>query len=166
MKNDLEKPLIHTSSLRQVDLIHDLGYSQKGLGAMTFLVFWTSMTNNFDHGGVPAALEDMKKDLKLSTLQMGSMGTMLFIGPVFGSIFATCLIDKLSYKINMFLSVLSIGIAFFLLTMTSNFNLLLVARFTSGFWQSFISVYAPIFVDAFSSGSQRDCWLPVMQVAP
>lgn len=42
------------------------------------------MTNNIDHGAIPAATSELRRDLDLSTSQLGYLGSLVFLGLLVG----------------------------------------------------------------------------------
>lgn len=44
---------------------------------------------NVDHGGLPAAITSISKDLGIIEVQMGGLGSLVFFGLVIGSATAT-----------------------------------------------------------------------------
>ena len=120
---------------------------------------------NFDHGALPAALVDMRKDLKFSKVMMGSLGSYVYAGFVVGSIVNATIFD--SYCTNKFtlsLAFILNGVGALLYINNTEYYILSFARFMSGFGQIIVSIYIPIFVDTFCSVESKAVWLPVVAI--
>ena len=61
-------------------------------------IFILSGLINFDHGGLPAAITAISKDLNIIEVQMGGLGSLVFFGLVVGSATATFVLSKFQYK--------------------------------------------------------------------
>lgn len=152
-----------------VDVVKDIKgnkFNSCTLNFTTFLVFWTFVCNSFDHGALPAVIEHFKKDYNMTTIQMGSLGTAIYIGPIFGSLVASFIIDKLPYKLTFFVNTLLIAVAFFSLRLTSNYGLLMAARFLSGFGQGFLNIICILWIEAYTVKEKKATWVAVYQAAP
>ena len=56
--------------------------------------------------------------------------------------------------------------AMLLFTQTTNFTLLLVSRFITGFFQVFVSIFFPVWADTFgSTDREKSVWLTVLMLA-
>jgi predicted MFS family arabinose efflux permease len=86
-----------------------------------------------DHGAIPAATKELKKDLGLNNAELGKLGSVVFGGLVIGSIFATIVFNELKYKHILAVSYLGNGMGLLIVSQTKNYNLLVFARFLSGF---------------------------------
>jgi len=50
--------------------------------------------------------------------------------------------------------------------MSSNFFILGFSRFAVGFFQIFICIYFPVWVDTFGAENQKSIWLTILLLAP
>lgn len=119
-----------------------------------------------DHGGLPAAITAISKDLGIIEVQMGGLGSLVFFGLVIGSATATFVLSVFQYKNILILSLLLNGSGLFLFTLRREYYLMGLARFISGFSQIFLSIYAPLFVDTFCTSKQKSIWLSFILLAP
>lgn len=96
---------------------------------------------NVDHGCIPAATVVMKMDLHLDNFQLGTLGSMVFLGLTVGSAFATQVFQMVSEKkiliYSLILNIISVG--FF--CWTRQFWALNLSRFICGFAQVFTCIY-------------------------
>ena len=88
---------------------------------------------NFDHGALPAALVDMRKDLGFSKVYMGSLGSYVYGGFVVGSIINATLFDAyLSNKMTLMLAFILNGVGSLLYITNTDYYVLSFARFMCG----------------------------------
>ena len=91
---------------------------------------------NFDHGALPAALNDMRIDLKFSKLEMGSLGSYVYGGFVIGAIVNATIFDTyFTNKFTLCLAFILNGVGALLYITNTNYTILSFARFMSGFGQ-------------------------------
>jgi len=48
---------------------------------------------NFDHGAVPAASKSIKGEMDIGNEMLGALGSLVFLGIVGGSVFATVIFN-------------------------------------------------------------------------
>lgn len=103
---------------------------------MTFmycLIFLMLAISNADHGALPAATVPLSEDLDLSKDELGFLGSLVFVGVICGSAIGTCIMDKISYKLLMSLSMGLNAISLLIFAMHENYYLLCSTRFIAGF---------------------------------
>lgn len=127
----------------------DLGYSKNVITLTCFFLLFGSLLNNFDHGALPSALTDIKKDLNFTNVMMGSLGSYVFCGFVVGSVASTFMIELFSYKILLCLSMIGHASGELLFITNTNYYVVSFARFLSGFGQILLVVYVPVFIDMY-----------------
>jgi len=71
---------------------------------MFFFVFFINMAVNLDHGAIPAATKVLKEDLILDNQELGTLGSLVFIGLTLGSLTATFIVSIFPYKVILSLS--------------------------------------------------------------
>lgn len=110
-------------------------YSQKVIYIVFFLIFFTNILINVDHGSLPGCSNQIKKDLDMSDFQFGVIGAVVFGGLTFGSVFATAIYQKSNWiKPTLVLSILLNGLALFAFTLTDSFYLDTFLRILIGFF--------------------------------
>ena len=88
---------------------------------------------NFDHGALPAALVDMRKDLGFSKVYMGSLGSYVYGGFVIGSFINATLFDTyLSNKKSLMLAFSLNGVGSLLYITNTQYYVLSFARLMCG----------------------------------
>ena len=92
-------------------------YSQKVIYIVFFIIFYTNILINVDHGSLPGCSIQIKADLSMSDFQFGVIGAVVFGGLTFGSIFATAIFQKSSrIKATLVGSITMNGLALFAFT--------------------------------------------------
>ena len=102
---------------------------------MFFFVFFINMAVNLDHGAIPAATKILKVDLNLDNQQLGTLGSLVFIGLTLGSLTATFIVSILPYKVILSLSYLGNGIGLLAFSYFEDYKVQCFARLVSGFFQ-------------------------------
>ena len=121
---------------------------------------------NVDHGTVPAATEEIKKDLNINDEQLGLFGSLVYLGNMFGSLVSLTLINKLNRKYLLAVSLTLSGGFLMTFTIWSSLYFLFSNRIVVGMFQAFVSIYLPIWCDQFGSKRQRTIMIALIQVAP
>jgi hypothetical protein len=110
-------------------------YSQKLIIIVFFLIFYTNILINVDHGSLPGCSIQIKEDLDLNDFQFGVIGAVVFGGLTFGSIFATAIYSKSNWiKLTLVGSITMNGLALFAFTLTDDFYLDTFLRIVIGFF--------------------------------
>ena len=143
----------------------DYGYKNFIIQLINVFFAISNIMMNFDHGAIPAALIEMKDELKFSKSEMGSLGSYVYLGFVIGSIVhMTVLTNKFSDKTILCMAFICNGVGAQAYIYFWNYYALSVARFISGFGQILLSIYNPLFVDTFCTGKGKAIWLPIVMI--
>ena len=119
---------------------------------------------NFDHGIIPASTFILRKELGINDLFLGVLGSMIFFGLMSGSLISGYLFTKYSCRKLILISLVLIIIGVLSFTVSGgNKFCLIFSRFISGFFQVFLVVYYPVWVDCFA-GTKKTMWLTFLQV--
>ena len=154
-------------SLRTDDIeVFDLDFSQREVKIVIIFMFFLDILINVDHGALPAALVALKHDVGLVDVQLGSLGSLVFVGLLFGSVCATFVLNRLAYKVVLGASFFGNGASLLLFSMTRSFAVMCVARFLSGFFQIFLTIYIPLYVDTFGTKTTKPIMLSLILLAP
>ena len=103
---------------------------------------------SFDHGSIPASTKPLHNLVK-SDQAIGLFGSLVFIGNIIGAIISFYLINKISRKLLILLSLLFFGICLFTFTIFQNIIFLFINRILCGIFQSFITIYLPIWCNQY-----------------
>ncbi len=128
-------------------------------------IFMVNLLINIDHGVVPAATTRLKDDLKINNSQLGLLGSVVYFGLTLGSFIAPTLIRRIPPKIIILVSLTFEAIFLISFTVTKVFPLLLICRGGIGFFQVFMVIYFPVWVDLFSPSSLATLWMTLLQLA-
>lgn len=113
--------------------IDEIGFNLKAVCSICVLLFFLDININLDHGALPVAAVSIKEELNLPNASIGTLGSMVFLGLVSGSLCASLVMGKLSYKIILTLAFLGNGIGLIGFIITDNFYLMCFGRLVSGF---------------------------------
>lgn len=102
---------------------------------MFFLIFYTNILINVDHGSLPGCSNQFKDDLDISDFKFGVIGSVVFGGLTFGSVFATAIFQKSAWIKPTLVGTITLnGIALYAFTLTDNFYLDTFLRIMIGFF--------------------------------
>lgn len=120
---------------------------------------------NFDHGILPASLISIREELNLTDFFLGVLGSIIFLGLTAGSLVAGYLFTNYSCKKLLIFSLTFdiIGASLFALAGNQK-QLLISSRIISGFFQVFIIVFFPVWIDHFAGRKRSTLWLTYLQV--
>lgn len=100
-------------------------------------------------------------------MQLGALGSLVFVGIAIGSTSATIILNKVPYKLVLTITPVMNALGLFLLTATRDYSLMCVSRIICGLCQTFITIYAPIWVDSYSLDAQKkSSQLTLMMLGP
>ena len=115
------------------------------------LLILNNLVVNMDNGAIPAATKDIMDDLHLNKSQLGLLGSILFMGLLVGSVIASFIMGKISYKALLAFSNLGNGVALIMFSVSKTYWVQGLARFISGVNQSVLTIYFPLYVDTFGT---------------
>jgi MFS family permease len=128
-----------------------------------YVIFWLEIVLNFDSGAVPAVLEFITHDFRLTPSQQGLMGGLQYIGLTVMSPVAGYLLQNYSVKWVMAASLWTNTLACFLFAVAPNLSSLLISRTLIGLSQTCIIVFAPVWVDEFAIEGYQTMWMSCLQ---
>lgn len=129
-------------------------------------VYFLSVLINIDHGAVPAAFNDIQEELHMDETEMGMMGSMVFFGLFIGSLTASFIMYILEHKTIIWMSLVLNGLCLWLYTAKANFYFMCLSRVMTGFSQVFITIYVPVFIDAYATQKSKSFLLSWILVMP
>lgn len=123
-------------------------------------MFAVSLFANIDHGTLPAGSVVIADDLGKNNAQYGLLGSVVFAGIALGSIFGVKIFNMMHPKYILIGALIIAGVFSWAFTQTKVFELLVLIRFMSGFSQSFVSIFLPVWADRYApSEGAKQCWL-------
>lgn len=131
-----------------------------------FIVHLTSnFVVNLDHGILPAAISTLKNEFGFSNSFVGLLGSTVFAGLLTGSFFAGLLLTYCKTKILLEYCFVLLSVAILAFPLVAGHPILmLISRFTIGFFQMFLVIYFPVWVDKFGSDN-KTIWMSCLQLA-
>lgn len=93
---------------------------------------------NVDHGILPASTTELKHDLNLNNVNIGLLGSLVYLGLVLGSVFAMPVFKYCNAKLVIILCIFCNAGALMMFTMSEDFYILACSRLLVGFFQVLI----------------------------
>ena len=119
---------------------------------------------NFDQGALSASTKEIKYSFKMTDRELGSFGGISFLGTTLGGIFSLSLINKINRR-YLILSLLVISIfSLFIPTIITSKILFIFCRILTGFSQSFMSIYLPVWVDQFGIYNKKSIMMSLISI--
>lgn len=130
------------------------------------LIFYFNLIINVDHGVMPAGAITIKEYLGVSNTEYGLLGSIVFFGLVLGSLAATFVFNTINTKVILISVMILNALSQFAFTTTKEYYYLMGSRFLTGFFQVFISIYWPVWTDAFAECERRKAtWMSCFLVS-
>jgi SP family galactose:H+ symporter-like MFS transporter len=114
---------------------------------------------------VAVALEPVRQQFALTTLQQGFFTSMILLGALFSSLAAGKIADIFGRKIALGISAVLFVLGAVLSTIAPNFGFLIAGRFVSGLGVGVISSANPLFLGEISSSKHRTVYVSSYQFA-
>jgi sugar phosphate permease len=146
--------------IEMVDQEFSKTYKENHLQMVFVVIFVSNLMVNIDHGILPACSEEVKSKMGIENFGFGALGTFVYAGLTAGSIIGTKIYsDTKHIKVILTASLACLGMTLVLFTFTGIFKLNMLLRFMTGFFEVFISIYAPVWADAFGSEKVKSIWI-------
>lgn len=126
------------------------------------LLFTSYFVCRFDHGIIPALNTTLKNEFGFTNIEMGSLGSAVFMGNVAGSLIGMPMFNYCPTKMVLVCCLLLQITALFMFTILSNFYLLGICRFLTGMAQVQLAISLPIWVDHFGPKQSRSLWMTAL----
>jgi hypothetical protein len=134
-----------------------------------YFIFWillaSSFFSNFDHGAIPAATQEIAKDLDLNSTEIGEFGSLVYFGAATGAVFVSFFINLLNRRILVGFSFFLSGVFLLTFSLVKNVWYLFINRFFVGFCQSMLTIYIPIWIDTYAPRSYKTIFLSLFQLS-
>ncbi len=119
---------------------------------------------NFDQGALSASTKEIKYSFKMTDRELGSFGGISFLGTTLGGIFSLSVINKINRR-YLIISLLLISIfSLFIPTIITSKILFIFCRILTGFSQSFMSIYLPVWVDQFGVYNKKSIMISLIPI--
>lgn len=128
------------------------------------VLFLANFCVNLDIGVLPATTIAFQKELKLTTAELGALGSVVYVGQAVGCVCASVALQKMNENRVMPLGLLLNMLALLWFTQLSLFYSLMISRGLTGLFQQIVNIYFPVWTDAFASESKKATWLSIIMV--
>ena len=120
---------------------------------------------SLDQGILSSTTSSLKEDFKISELELGGLGGMIFLGIALGCVFSFTLINKFNRKYLLLATMCFDALSLFFTTQTTEISLLYLCRVIAGFTQSFLAIYIPVWSDQFGIHKYKSIWLSIIHIS-
>ena len=117
---------------------------------------------NYDTGVIPAALIQITKEINLDYSEQAMIGSLIYLGFSFASIFAGLIFSKYSPKNVCAIILLLNCVSCLIFSFSSEKSVLFLMRFFMGVTEAFIVVYGPVWVNNFSPIEHSATWMGIL----
>lgn len=152
------------NEIKDIDEIVDL---PRNVRWIVFVIFvFLNVVMNIDHGSVPAATEKIKFDLGIDDSILGIFGSLVFLGNLIGALVSFSLINFFNRKYLLIISLfLNTSCLCTFIIKKAPVYFLFTNRILVGTFQSFISIYLPVWCDQFGIYKKKTMMISYIQVA-
>ena len=103
------------------------------INLLFFLIFFSNVLINVDHGTLPGCTKEMSNDLDLNKGQFGTLGSIVYAGLTLGAVFASPVFERANFiKPALFLSLVLDAVCVYLFGISDNFLYDAALRFAIG----------------------------------
>ena len=170
INNNIEIPNINTHNQLQKELTlgklysYRRPFSKQKRKLIFILICILNILINCDHGAIPAGTTELKKDNNLTNVHLGTIGSLVYLGLVFGSAIAGFIFSTYSSKWVVIISLFMSCFFLHIFTYIKSFYGLALCRVGCGFCQVFCYIYFPIWVDQYGVNNKQTIWLTFLQL--
>lgn len=119
---------------------------------------------SMDHGSIPASTQELRK-LSSFDQGIGLFGSLVYFGNIIGSLFLFKLINLWNRKFLLIVSLLGNTVCLFWFVFTENLLLLFLNRILVGIFQSFVTIYMPVWCRQYGKEENRTTMIAFIQFA-
>ena len=124
----------------------------------------TNILLNMDHGTIPAATNEIMKELSIEEALLGTLGSLVYVGVLIGSFSLIKLIDVTNRKKLCFLTTIFNGLLIWSFTKVNNIPFLFINRIFVGICQAYVSIYFPVWIDQYGMKSWKTSMMAVFNI--
>ena len=139
-------------------------YSKSRRKLIFILIFLVNILINCDHGAIPAGTKELKEAKNISNMQLGTIGSLVYLGLVLGSISGGYIFSTYSSKWVVINSLVASCIFLYFFTVSNYWEAMALCRIGCGFFQVFCYIYFPIWVDQYGVNNTQTLWLTFLQL--
>lgn len=131
-----------------------------------FFLFLMNMIRTIDNGIMPAIATTLKDDDGMSDVEVGSLGSFVYVGEVLGSILAIPIYKKIPVKLILLSTIVLQSIVLMVFVFADgNYRIMVISRFFTGIFQVFITILGPIWCDSYAPADKKTTWITWFIVA-
>ena len=127
-----------------------------------FMVF-INILINCEHGCIPAATENIRHMLNEDNMRLGTLGSVVYIGLLVGSFIAPPTFHHVSAKLIILICCAGNFVFLLIFSLVKEFWVLCFSRLLVGFFEVFLCIYFPVWVDVFAGEKRKTIWLTILQ---
>ena len=139
-------------------------YSKYRRKLIFILICIINILINCDHGAIPAGTKELKEAKNLSNIQLGTIGSLVYLGLILGSISGGYIFSTYASKWVIINSLIATCIFLYFFTVSDYYLTMAFCRVGCGFFQVFCYIYFPIWVDQFGVNNTQTLWLTFLQL--
>ena len=144
--------------------MHSKGKTQKpSIRYLYYVIAFCNILVNLDHGIIPAATKEIKADLRIAEVELGLLGSIVYGGLLLGYLVAGQVFQKFNSKSIITTTVSAYILGLLMFPISKDILLLGLSRFLVGFFQVFLVVFFPVWVDCFGM-RKKTMWLTYLQL--
>lgn len=140
-----------------------LALPQKSRWLVYSLFLIVNIAISLDHGSIPASTAQLRKVVR-SDQAIGLFGSLVFVGNIIGSLISFWVINFFNRKTLLVFSLFFIAICLFTFVLFRNLLFLLVNRILVGIFQSYITIYLPVWCHQFGIIKQKALMISYAQI--
>ena len=130
---------------------------------LIFAIFLLSdLFLNYDTGVIPASLIEIAKEIKLDYSELALIGSLVYLGLSFASIFVSLIFSKYSPSKVCSIVLLFNCLSCFSFSLSTSKPILFLMRFIMGITEAFIVIYGPVWVNNYSPLEYSATWMGIL----
>ena len=129
------------------------------------VLFFAMFTARSDQGIIPAVATTLKDYYGMDSVEIGSLGSMVYLGATAGSVIAIPFLDLVPTRIALLSCLVVQILSLYLFTWGLKWSHLAMARFLSGATQVILAIFLPVWVDAFAPSTKKTTWMTLVIAA-
>lgn len=140
-----------------------LSLSHKSRWFVYILFLLANILISLDHGSIPASTHPLRK-IAGSDQALGLFGSLVFVGNIIGSLISFWLINVVNRKTLLLLSLTLLSLCLFTFVLFTNIFFLFINRILVGIFQSYVTIYLPVWCDQFGMLTKKSLMITFGQL--
>ena len=140
-----------------------LSLSHKSRWFVYILFLLANVLISLDHGSIPASTQPLRL-IAGSDQALGLFGSLVFVGNIIGSLISFWLINIVNRKTLLLLSLTLLSLCLFTFVVFTNIFFLFANRILVGVFQSYVTIYLPVWCDQFGMLSKKSLMITFGQL--